>query len=235
MTMKSTVSFLVLSLLIVSCSFSKKKSYEYFIQAKNNAPYDAIIVPGVPHNGISWSTTMNNRVRWADYLYKNGIAKNIIYSGDAVYTKYSEAKIMAEYGKALGIPNKHIFKDTNAQHSTENVYYSYLIAKEQGFEKIALATDPFQAKSLKGMISKLELPIDLIPILIDTISSIKSAEPKISVTSAIEQPFVSIKERETFFTRLQGTMGKQIMWHEEDLPNQRKINKFRKQGRLIEK
>ena len=85
------------------------------------------------------------------------------------------------------------------------------------------------------MISKLELPIDLIPILIDTISHIKSVEPKISVTSAIEQPFVSIKERETFFTRLKGTMGKQIMWHEEDLPNERKINKFRKQGRLIEK
>ena len=233
--MKSIFVLPIILSIIVSCSFSKKKSHKYFKQAEKNAPYDAIIVPGVPHDGISWSSTMNYRVSWADYLFKKGVAKNIIFSGGAVYTKYSEAKIMAEYGKALGIPEEHIFTDTNAQHSTENVYYSYLIAKQNGFKKIALATDPFQAKSLRGMVQKLELPIDLIPILFDSIQLIEDIEPTISFVVAIEQPFESIKDRESFFTRLKGTAGRQIMWYKEDLPNQRIIDKFRKQGRLIEK
>ena len=225
---------LFLIVVLSACSFSTKKAQAYFDKASAKAPYDVIIVPGVPYEGISWSPTMNIRVSWANYLYKNGMTKNIIYSGGAVYTKYSEAKIMAAYGRAQGIPDLHIFLDTNAEHSSENVYFSYLVAKEQGFTKIALATDPFQAKSLKGMITKLSLPIDLIPVLFDTLQMIDRPEPNISPEIAIEEPFVSIKERESFFMRLKGTMGRQIMWYEEDLPNERKIRKFRRQGRLIE-
>ncbi|HIP32470.1 MAG TPA: YdcF family protein [Crocinitomicaceae bacterium] len=231
--MRSILTLFFAIAILVGCSFSKKKAYKYFIQAKQNAPYDVIIVPGVPHNGESWSSVMKIRVSWADYLYKNDITKNIIFSGGAVYTKYSEAKIMAEYGKALDIPSEHIFTDTIAEHSSENVYYSYLIAKENGFKRIALATDPFQAKSLRGMIQKLELPIDLIPIVYDTILKYKLAEPTISFESAIESPFTSIKDRESFFTRLKGTAGRHILFYEDDLPNQKTIDKFRKKGRLI--
>lgn len=233
--MKFTVLLLSLSLLLSACSFSAKKSQAYFDKAVAKAPYDVIIVPGVPYDGVAWSPTMNIRVSWANYLYKQGMTKNIIYSGGAVYTKYTEAKIMAAYGRALGIPAARIFLDTNAEHSSENVYYSYLVAKEQGFTKIALATDPFQAKSLRGMITKLALPIDLIPVLFDTLRTIDRPEPTILPERTIKVPFVSIKERESFFTRFKGTMGKQIMWHMEDLPNERKVRKFRRQGRLIEK
>ncbi|MDX2360583.1 MAG: YdcF family protein [Crocinitomicaceae bacterium] len=232
--MKFILSLLVLSAILSSCAFSKKKSQTYFDAAQTNAPYDVIIVPGVPHDGVSWSPTMNIRVSWSDYLYKNGMTNNIIYSGGAVYTKYSEAKIMAEYGRSLGIPASNIFLDTNAEHSSENVYYSYLIAKKLGFKKIALATDPFQAKSLKGMIKKLGLPIDLLPVLFDTIQTMDRTEPIITPEITIEDPFISIKDRESFFTRFKGTMGKQIMWYEEDLPDERTVQKFRKKGRLME-
>lgn len=233
--MKRILNLLILIVFLSGCAFSKKKSQKLFNKATVNAPYDAIIIPGVPHNGVSWSPTMNIRLSWAKFLYQKGIANNIIYSGGAVYTKFSEAKIMAEYGKAQGIPDSNIFLDTNAEHSSENVYYSYLIAKEQGFKKIALATDPFQAKSMKLMIKKHDLPIDMIPILFDTIRTIDRPEPKISPEIAIEEPFVSITERESFFKRARGTLGKHIMWHEEDLPNKRTIKKYKRKGRLIEK
>jgi len=232
--MKSVYVILVSFAILTSCSFSKNKTQQYFEEAQKKAPYDVIIVPGVPHNGISWSSIMNIRVSWANYLFKQGITKNIIFSGGAVYTKFSEAKVMAEYGKALGIPKENIFTDTNAEHSTENVYYSFLIAKKNGFKKIGLATDPFQAKSLRGMIHKLDLPIDLIPIVFDTLSKIERKEPNISFDVAIEDSFVSIKERESFFTRLKGTSGRNILFYEEDLPDEKTIKKFRKKGRLIE-
>ncbi len=82
-----------------------KKAFE---KNKQVAPYDAIIVPGVPYDGEHWSATMQIRVHWSNYLYQQGYTKNIIYSGGAVYSKYYESKTMALFGEGLGIP-KPIF------------------------------------------------------------------------------------------------------------------------------
>lgn len=230
--MKKLIHSLFIILVFSSCAFSKKQSKSLYQKAETKAPYDAIIVPGVPFEGETWSPIMRWRVFWSYYLYKNGITKNIIYSGGSVYTEYTEAKIMAAYGKALGIPASNIFLDTLAEHSSENVYYSYLVAKKNGFKKIALATDPFQSKLVKGLIRKLELPIDLIPFTTDLLGNSNYPEPSINPEVAMVKNFVSIKERESFFKRLKGTLGKQIIYYEEDLPNERMRKKFRKKGRV---
>ncbi len=231
--MTKSLSIILIIIVVSGCAFSNKQSISLYHKAQAKAPYNAIIVPGVPFDGIAWSSTMKSRVLWSYYLYENGLAENIIYSGGAVYTQYSEAKVMAEYGKALGIPASNIFLDTLAEHSSENVYYSYLVAKMNGLKKIAFATDPFQAKLLKGLISKLELPIDLIPIVSDSLSKANYPEPHVNGEVAIENNFISIMERESFFYRLKGTLGKQILYYEEDLPNERMIKKLRKKGRLL--
>ncbi len=232
--MKFLIKYGLCIALLSSCAFSQKKSTALLEEAKAQDPNDAIIVPGVPHDGKSWSSTMEGRVLWAKYLYDQGLTKNIIYSGGAVYSEYSEAKIMAEYGKAMGIPAQHIFTDTLAEHSSENVYYSYRIAKENGFKKVALATDPFQAKQVYPMIKKLKLPIGLLPIVFDTLKTIDGKpEPIINPSIAKEDSFVSIKERESLFVRIQGTLGKQIIFYEEDIKNERLLEKYRKDGRVI--
>ncbi len=220
--------------MLSSCAFSRKKAQHYFEAAQPKAPYDVIIVPGIPYDGATWSPVMNIRVSWSDYLFEQGMTKNVIYSGSAVYTKYMESEIMAKYGEAVGIPSEHIFTETKAEHSSENVYYSYRLAKEQGFTKIALATDPFQSKQLKRMIRKLKLPIDFLPILFDTLETIDRPEPSINPESAIREPFVALPDRESFFTRLRGTFGKHIIWHAEDLPNEHMVRKMRRKGRLVE-
>jgi hypothetical protein len=143
-------------------------------------------------------------------LYDQGIAKNVMYTGSAVYSPYCEAEIMALYGAELGIPNEHIFTETKAEHSTENVYYSYKKAKKLGFNKIALATDPFQAKMLRSFIEKkMEANIALIPIVFDTLNAMTPSmyDPKIEYEKALVENFVSITEREGFWKRLKGTRG----------------------------
>lgn len=190
------------------------------------APFDAIIVPGVPFDGKTWSATMKIRVHWSVYLYEKGIAKNIIYSGSAVYTEYEEAKIMALYAEQLGIPKNHIFTESRAEHSTENVYYSYRLAKVHGFEKLALATDPFQSRSLRKFIKKFELPVKSLPIIFDTMRSRELKDPVIDPTSAKRPGFVSIKERESFGKRLRGTFGQNIRWQEEDLKTRHLRKKY---------
>ena len=232
--MKNSVFYITVLLLLGSCAFVKKGAQEYFDQAQEQAPYDVIIVPGVPFDGENWQRTMQMRVIWSNYLYKNGYAENIIYSGGAVYTQYCEAKVMALYAEGMGIPVSNIFLDTNAEHSTENVYFSYQIAKEQGFERIALATDPFQSNSLKKFIKKHELPVAMIPVVFDSLVTLDHTEPEIDASQTIARNFVSIKERESFFTRLKGTFGKQIYWFKSDLPNDKLVRKYEKRERLIE-
>jgi len=108
-------------------------------------------------------------------LYDKGITKNVIYSGSAVYSPYYEAEIMALYAQTIGIPKENIFAETKAEHSTENVYYSYKKAKNLGFEKIALATDPFQSKMVKSFITKkMKAPIAIIPMVYDSLKTIES-------------------------------------------------------------
>ena len=130
----------------VSVNRGPKKAFTQV--SSNNLVFDAIIVPGVPYEDAALDSVMKARVIWAYVLYKNGITRNVIFSGSAVYSPYYEALIMGLYAKQLGIPAKSIYYDTQARHSTENVYYSYLLAKDKGFKKVALATDPFQSRLL---------------------------------------------------------------------------------------
>jgi len=135
---------------------NKTKETENFI-------YDVIIVPGVPFNDPNMSKILIGRIYWSYYLYSKGITKNIIYSGSAVYTPYIEAKIMSLYAIGFGIPEDRIFVETNAEHSVENVYYSFKIAEKLGFKKIALATDPVQSRFMKRSSKRMKVDIDFIP------------------------------------------------------------------------
>jgi len=197
------------SLFLQSCSFNGRTTKRLFENSRHEK-FDVIIVPGVPFENGKWSRTMKARVYWSKYLYERGIAKNIMYSGSAVYTPYYEAQIMALYAQEIGIPKEHIFTETKAEHSTENIYYSYRKAKSLGFEKIALASDPFQTKLLKKFTRKrVSKDVQLIPIIIDTLRIIEPemTDPMIDYQQAFKNDFISITKRENFWKRLNGTRG----------------------------
>lgn len=209
------ILLLLLSTILISCTkMPQKGAKKQLVYAQeNNKTFDAIVVPGIPYDGNNWDSLMKARVLWSYSLYKNGIAKNIIYSGDAVYSPYRESEIMGKYAQELGIPKEHIFYDTMARHSTENVYFSYLLAKQLGFKSLALATDPFQAFMLRGYSKKrFGTPVYHLPFIIDTIKVYSHLKPEIDVTNMKIDNFVPITEQMTFFKRLKGTMGKDIDW-----------------------
>jgi len=195
-----------------SCISYKRKSKRLFKEVvESGQTFDAIIVPGTPFKNNAWDSIMKGRVLWSYILYKNGIAKNVIYSGGAVYSAHYEAKIMGLYAMQLGIPEKHIFYDTLAEHSTENIYYSYELARSEGFKSIALATDPFQSVMLKGFTKKrFATPIIHLPFVIDSLKQYNHLSPEIDPSPAFKEHFRSIIERQGFWERLRGTRGKAI-------------------------
>ena len=198
--------------LLQACSFSAKTTQRYLNKA-NTESYEMIAVPGVPFTEAGWDSTMKARVYWSKYLYDKGIAKNIMYSGSSVSSPYYEGDIMAMYAIAIGIPKEHVYTETKAEHSTENLYYVYLKAKKMGYSHIALATDPFQAKQLRRFARvKISENVGIIPIVFDTLRAMQPymINPKIEYTKAFNKDFVPLKSRESFWKRLRGTMGKNI-------------------------
>jgi len=210
----SAVAPVLISVLFLagSCAFSKKTCTELLKEARMKK-YDIVIVPGVPFENGKWSFVMKSRVYWSKYLYDNGITKNVIYSGAAVYSPYCEGEIMAMYAEKLGIPKENIFTETMAEHSTENVYYSWKKARKIGFEKIALASDPFQTKMLKRFAKKVvSRDVGLIPIVVDTLQALQPSmiDPDIDFSKAFKDDFKPLPERESLLKRFRGTRGLDI-------------------------
>ncbi len=213
-----SVSILI-SATLISCRgmfFNSKKCFEKNIALQ---PFDAIIIPGVPFENGNWSSTMKSRVLWSLYLYNNGYAKNVIYSGSAVYTPYVEGKIMALYAEKLGIDPAHIFIEPRAEHSTENVYYGSLIAKKNGFKKVGLATDQFQSRTLSDFLPKMKRKIDFVvkslPMQEELMASLPQDDPEIDYNLAKVDSFISLVERESKLKRFWGTLGKNIEYRDE--------------------
>jgi len=125
------------------------------------------------------------------------------------------------------VPREHIFTEERAEHSTENIYYSYRLAKDKGFTKIALSTDPIQTSYMRRFIKRFELPIGLLPTVINTVKTLNVYEPKIDPSNTIKENFQKLSDRENFFQRFKGTMGKYIEWHEEDLKKKKFRRKFK--------
>ncbi len=206
---------MLLCMWLLSCGGSKKGGQTALQKAEAKLPFDAIIVPGIPFVNNRWDTVMKGRVLWAWVLYKNGFAKNVIFSGDAVYSPYRECKIMGLYAEALGIPAAHIFYDTLATHSTENVYYSYLLAKKNGFKNIALATDPVQSFMLRNYTkARFVSEVYHLPFDTDTLRAYNHLNPEIDATAELVNDFTPLPKRKSWWKRMRGTFGKNIKWEQ---------------------
>lgn len=213
--MLKRISFfgIIIALIFVSnsCVLYQFQANAIYKNNIENQPFDAVIVPGIPFNGQQWDNVMKMRVLWAAYLYKEGITKHVIFSGSAVYTHFVEGEIMRQYAIAMGVDSNDILVETRAEHSTENVYYSYILAREQSWTNVALATDLVQSKMVKSFIAKRQLPVSFLPVKINIIKDIPTPDNiYIDTMRAYVPNFKSITETQTQKYRWRGTQGKNI-------------------------
>ena len=213
--MNKLIIYLSFSLLLSSCILFQPSAKKLNHRALNaHKQFDAIIVPGVPFLEPKWDQTMQMRVLWAIHLYKNGKTKKIIMSGSSVYSPYVEAQIMKLYAIEFGVPAEDIIVEDKAQHSTENVWYSYKLAKLLGYEKISLSTDPFQTRMTYRFGKRKLKDLKYLPVIFDTLKTLPHNVPLIAYQSYKIDNFISIIETQSFWYRLRGTMGKHINFKE---------------------
>ena len=192
---------------------SQKHSLEYKVKQEH---YDAIIVPGVPYKDSRLEIIFKARMLWAKYLFDNKVADNIIFSGGAVYNPYIESVVMKIYADSMRIPSDHTFAEIQAEHSTENIYYSLVLAKQQGFKTVAVATDKYQAMLIRKFMEKNCPEVAIIPIEFKKINLVTAPWPEIDPAAACVDNFVSLVERENRIKRFKGTLGRNIIYDECD-------------------
>lgn len=206
--------FVVLLLLLTSssCLLFKPSAKRMTKRAlKAHTQYDAVIVPGIQFVEPSWDRVLQLRLMWAKHLYDQGLTKYIITSGSAVYTPYVEAEIMAEYLVAMGVPRDRIILEKRAEHSTENLWYGYQLAKKKGFKAIALCSDPFQSKMLWGFAKrKTKREVKFLPALFDVVRKLPHDTPQVNYRPLKLKDFVPITARFSRMQRFRGTMGLNI-------------------------
>ena len=179
---------------ISSCHIKRDTIRIYSTNVKR-APFDAVIVPGIPYSKENPEYMMPVRLRWAMLLYKKGITKNIIFSGSAVHSPYVEGLYMKIIADSLGIPSIHTFAEGKALHSTENISYGLELADSLGFKKIAIATDPFQSIYLSSTYSKINPTLAFLPLDVDSMKSFSQPLPSVNVNAAFVQNFVPLEKR----------------------------------------
>lgn len=200
-----------LMILCQSCFFLGPSPKKRLQRVGGMSPIDVAIVPGLPLKQGQWDTLLKTRMLWSEFLIKKGYVKQVLYSGDAVYTPWMEGPSMALIAQQLGIDSSRIWVDTLAAHSTENLYYGYRQAKSKGCRTIAVATDPFQCAMLHRFAKKnFDEEIYFLPVVYDSIVSRTSVEVSIDTTLTKKKRFQSLEERQTYRERLKGTRGKQI-------------------------
>lgn len=179
---------------ISSCHI-KRNTLRIYNANIRHAPYDAIIVPGIPYDTANPEFMMSVRIRWAKMLYEKGVTKNIIFSGSAVHSPFIEGRYMKIIADSLGIPSSHTFSEERALHSTENITYGLQMANSLGFKKVAVATDPYQSIFLSSMYEKINPSLPFLPLSVDSINTFKKLLPQINVTAAFVQNFIPLEKR----------------------------------------
>jgi uncharacterized SAM-binding protein YcdF (DUF218 family) len=206
------ISLLIFIVILVqSCYFLGPSPRKRLRLATQEKPLDVAIVPGLPLYNGQWDTLLKTRILWSVYLYKKGYVKKVLYSGNAVYTKWIEGLSMAEYAQKLGVKKEDIIIDTIAEHSKENLYYGNEIAKRCGLSSVAVASDPVQCAMLyKFARKRLDNKVYFLPVIFDSIRSDFSVNVPIDTNLNRKHNFIPIELRETPAERLKGTRGKKI-------------------------
>ena len=184
---------LLLTLIFSSCSVRliTKRTYNHYIK---DAPYDAIVVPGMAYQTSELNSLYKARMYWAKMLYDSGIARNIIFSGGAVYSPYNEGSVMKIFADSLGIPPSHTFAETQALHSNENVYFGFKMAHSLGFKKVALATDPFQSWMYELFSKTYKDGLPRLPLALSRLRGFNKPLPPINAQAALVKDFIPVKK-----------------------------------------
>lgn len=122
----TVILLIILFLINIFIVYKTNKNVILFNESKDLGDIDCILVLGAGIKQGKPSDMLEDRLIQAINLYKNGISKKIIMSGDHGSQNYDEVNLMKKYAIDQGVPSEDIFMD----HAGFSTYESMYRAKE---------------------------------------------------------------------------------------------------------
>ncbi|WDV45120.1 YdcF family protein [Clostridiaceae bacterium M8S5] len=108
---------------------------------------DAVMVLGASIWGDEPSPVFKERINHGIWLYKNGYAHKIIFTGGkGVNKQYSEAFVAKQYALKNGVDVNDIYIEAYSTITEENIEYCLKIIKENKMNDIIIVSDPLHMK-----------------------------------------------------------------------------------------
>lgn len=120
--------------------------------------YDCAVVCGYPANDDGGpSDIMKKRVERAADLFRKEKVKYLIFSGAAVYNQYTEADVMREYARSLGIPDECMLMENRAVSTYHNMMYAKEIMEMNGINDCVVVTNGWHLRKADHYARKFHL------------------------------------------------------------------------------
>ncbi|MCP4804970.1 MAG: YdcF family protein [Proteobacteria bacterium] len=170
---------------------------------------DVAVVPGCPaEDDGALSFCQWRRAIWAAHLYDEQLVDRFIVSGAAVKNPYPEWDGLRQGMVALGVPAERILTETQALHTDENLGYSWAIARDQGLDVIAVASDASHVETACRLLEKWDMECLGFPADYDVVHAVRMDVPVPAVEVATDPAWVRLAERERALAREAGKRKK---------------------------
>ncbi len=153
---KKLLSFIValFSVIIITVFISTGVQIWNFGKIDQKAPADVIIVLGAKSTGGEVSEVLKQRVNHGIWLYNNGYADYIIFTGGfGKGESVSEAAAAKKYAIEQGVSESAIFIEEKSTITEENFFEAKNIMDENSFSSAIIVSDPLHQKRAMLMAS----------------------------------------------------------------------------------
>jgi uncharacterized SAM-binding protein YcdF (DUF218 family) len=135
-----------LIMLMVYLSFLAKDIYSFSL-VNNVASADVAVVMGATVFRNRPSPVFRERINHAINLYRQGTVQYLIFTGGlAGNDELAESEAAREYAIAQGIPEEHIFIETESYNSCLNLLEAKRIMEENNMDRALIVSDPLHMK-----------------------------------------------------------------------------------------
>lgn len=138
-------------LLILACTgavaafgisgYVKSSAKKYILDpSETGEDYDCILVLGCGVYGTTPSHMLEDRLERGVELYKNGVSKKLLMSGDHGRKGYDEVNVMKNFAVERGVPSEDVFMDHAGFSTYESMYRARDVFKAK---KILIVTQEY--------------------------------------------------------------------------------------------
>lgn len=158
---------------------------------------DLILVHGCPARPDGTPSTCNQRrVQAAMRAYREGRAPYVMFTGGAVLNQHAEARVMAQYAAAQGLPESAILTEEESRHTVTNLSVAKGIMKRRGMKTVLLVSESMHLVWAKQLADFYRMrtwlyPADMLPPYTDAYQSAQpwdELEPWKTQTGAYGKP-----------------------------------------------